>query len=79
MFDSEFDSTNRMSLLAKQNALVIPKGRRQHHSYDEEVDASARLIEDETVEVEQEIPAEENEPVESVEANTDSDVAVFEE
>jgi uncharacterized protein YfcZ (UPF0381/DUF406 family) len=41
-----------------------PKKER-HHAYDESVDETAKQIESEPVEVEAEVPAEENEPVEN--------------
>lgn len=41
--------------------------RQKHYSYNENVDEPAKLIEDETVEIEREVPAEDKEPVESSE------------
>lgn len=41
-----------------------PKRKDKHLSYDESVDEDAKLIESEPVEIEAEVPAEENEPVE---------------
>jgi hypothetical protein len=57
----------------------VPKRRQQHHSYDESVDESAKLIDDESVEVEREAPAEENEPEERVEDESSPDAPTFEE
>ena len=51
---------------------TVPKGRRKHHSYDESVNEPATLIEDEPVEIQQEVPAEENEPLETIEENNNS-------
>jgi hypothetical protein len=48
---------------------MIPKKRQRHYSYEEDVDEPAGLIEDEAVDIEAEAPAEENEPVEQVEAD----------
>ena len=45
----------------------LSKRRRRRKSYDESVNEPAKLIEIESVEVEAEVPAEENEPVETVE------------
>src|SRR5208337_5025927 len=45
----------------------LSKRRRRRKSYDESVDEPAKLVEIESVEVEAEVPAEENEPVETVE------------
>lgn len=53
----------------------IPK-RQKHHAFDESVDEPAGLIADQPAEIEEEIPAEENEPVETVEEAEDS--ATFE-
>lgn len=41
-----------------------PKKRPRHYSYEEDVDEPAGLIEKEAFDVEAEVPAEENEPVE---------------
>jgi hypothetical protein len=49
----------------------------KHYSYNESVNESPRLIEDEPVEIEEEIPAEENEPLERI--DKDLDMPVFEE
>jgi len=57
----------------------IPKGRRRHYSYDESVDEPAKLIEEESVEIEEEVPAEENESIETIEQNNNSGATIFEE
>lgn len=56
-----------------------PKTREKHLSYDESVDESAKLIDSEPVEVEAEVPAEQNEPVESVDAEENPPPPAFEE
>lgn len=56
----------------------IPKRRQRHHSYDESVDEPESLINDEPVDIEKEVPAEESEPVERVEENS-ADSPTFEE
>jgi hypothetical protein len=56
-----------------------PKRRERHHSYNEGVDQPAKLIADEPVEIEEEIPSDENESVESVESNNKHAPPVFEE
>ena len=61
------------------NRTIGPKQRQKHHSYDERVDEPARLIDDETVDVEREAPAEDNEPVETIERENTSKASVFEE
>ena len=43
---------------------VGPKTRDRHYSYDESLDEAPKLIEQEAVEVEEAVPAEENESVE---------------
>jgi hypothetical protein len=57
----------------------IPKRRQRHYSYDESVDEPAKLIENEPVEVEAEVPAEENEPVERIEREDEPASPAFEE
>ena len=55
-----------------------PKKRPQHYSYDENVDEPAKLLEQESVEIEAEIPSEDSEPVERPEP-ADNDGPAFEE
>jgi hypothetical protein len=55
---------------------MIPKKRQHHHSYDEGTNEPADLIEEETVEVEAELPSEENEPIETIEPDV-SDPTAF--
>lgn len=62
----------------RAEARMVPKKRQRHHSYDESADEPAKLIEQETVEVEGEIPAEQNEPVEGGEGE-DRPPAAYEE
>jgi hypothetical protein len=62
-----------------ERCATIPKRRRKHYSYDESVDEPATLIEEEPVEVEHEIPAEENEPLQTIENDSDRDAPAFEE
>lgn len=57
----------------------IPKKRRTHHSYDDNVEEASKLIEDEAVAIETETPAEENEPIEDSAQKHDDDDPVFEE
>lgn len=45
---------------------VGPKNREKHYSYDESVDEAPELIESESVEIEAEIPSDDNEPIEDV-------------
>jgi hypothetical protein len=61
-----------------QNASKIPKRRQKHYSYNECVDESAKLIEDEPVDIEKALPAEENEPVEKIEKDSTPDTPAFE-
>ncbi len=56
-----------------------PKGRARHLSYDESVDEAAKAIDAEPVEVEAEVPAEENEPVEGTAEDAEPPSAAFEE
>lgn len=62
-----------------REARAIPKRRERHHSYDEGLNEPGRLIEDEPVEVEEEGPAEENEPVERNDLDEKSEPPAFEE
>ena len=62
----------------ERNRANGPKGRRKHHSYDESVDESAGLIDNESVEIEEAVPAEENEPMERIEKDN-GDTPAFEE
>lgn len=64
---------------ANTNVGPIPKKRAKHYSYDENVNESPELIEDEAVDVEASIPAEENEPVETINQDNERISAVFEE
>jgi len=56
-----------------------PKAWAKHLSYDESLDESAKLIEAEPVEVEAEVPAEENEPIEGTAEDTEPAPPAFEE
>lgn len=55
-----------------------PKRRARHYAYNESVDEVAKLILDESVDIEGANPADENEPVESV-AEDDTSPPVFKE
>lgn len=57
---------------------VGPKKRNQHYSYDESLDEAPKLIEDEAVEVEEAVPAEENEAIERDDENKKPDSPAFE-
>jgi hypothetical protein len=59
-------------------ATAIPKKRQRRYSWDESVDEPAKLIELESVDVEAEAPAEENEPVQSIEPEEKPDTPAFE-
>jgi len=56
-----------------------PKQREQHHSYNETVDEPAKLIDNEAVEIEREVPAEDNEPIERIAGENASKPTAFEE
>jgi hypothetical protein len=60
-------------------ATHVPKTRQRHHSYDEGTDEPPGLIEHEPVDVEEETPAEENEPVQGNEEEDDAAPSAFEE
>jgi hypothetical protein len=56
-----------------------PKRRDKHYSYDESVDEPGKLIEQEAVEIEQEIPAEEKRPIERIKEDSGPGSPAFEE
>lgn len=58
---------------------IIPKNRQQHYSRDESVNEPAKLIKDEPVEAEAEVPVEENKPVERTQPEDRSDPHAFNE
>lgn len=62
-----------------KKGLVIPKKRAKHYSYDENVNESSSVIADEAVDVEADIPSEENESVETAEQDDERISSVFEE
>ena len=64
---------------AKERRAIIPRRRQKHYSYDESVDEPAKLIDDEPVEVEHEVPAEENEPIETIDKDRNRETPAFEE
>jgi hypothetical protein len=74
----EEDTQMKVDSIAKEHA-IVPKRRQKHYSYDESVDEAGKLIADEPVEIECEVPAEENEPVEGTEANNLTGPPAFEE
>ncbi|HUI95843.1 MAG TPA: hypothetical protein VLX44_08840 [Xanthobacteraceae bacterium] len=60
------------------NGYAVPK-RERHHSYDESLDAPPKLIADEIADVEAEVPADENDPIERIEEDDTSAPSAFEE
>lgn len=56
-----------------------PKRKEKHYAYDESVDEPAPLLEDQPVDIERAVPAEENEPVETIEDAGDSTSPIFDE
>ena len=58
---------------------IIPKRRQRHHPYDESVDQSPKLLENEPVAVETETPAEDNQPIERADHDETSIPPAFEE
>jgi hypothetical protein len=56
-----------------------PKARAKHLSYDESVDEAGKAIESEPVEIEAEVPADENEPVEGTAEDAEPAPPRFEE
>lgn len=56
-----------------------PKRRQRRHSYDENVDESGKLIDNEPTDIEHEVPADETEPVELPPEDDRPEPPVFEE
>ena len=56
----------------------VEKKKRDHHSYDEEVETTPEAIEDETGDIESETPALDNEPVEDTPEEEEPEPPVFE-
>jgi hypothetical protein len=56
-----------------------PKEKDKHYTYNESVEETAKLIDAEPVEVEAEVPAEENEPIESTQEKDNPAPLLFEE
>lgn len=65
--------------ISGQRSSAIPRRRQRHYSYDESVNEPAKLIEDESVEIEEEGPAEENEPLQRIDENNTPETPAFEE
>ena len=61
---------------AGSKAETPPKKRPRHYSYDESVDEPAQLLEQEPVEIEEETPSEDTEPIEGIEPE-DRDLSKF--
>ena len=69
-----------MPIAAEHHTRTVgPKQPEKRHSHNENVDEPAKLIDDEAVEVEREVPSEGNEPVERVEEDDTSKPPAFEE
>jgi hypothetical protein len=82
IFDVEASFSRRTLMNAQSGAeknRAGPKQRDKHLSYDESVDEDAKLIDAEPVEVEAEVPAEENEPIEGTTQNDKPPPPAFEE
>ena len=76
---TQTETENRMGATPRQQGSTVPKRRQKHHSFDTSVDEPGKLIEEEPVEIEEEAPAEENEPVERIEEKEGTDTPAFEE
>jgi hypothetical protein len=68
-----------MQITAENHSSTIGPKHREKHPYNENVDEPAKLIDDETVEIERELPLENNEPVERIEDDDTSKPPAFEE
>lgn len=63
----------------RKKARPIPKKRAKHYSYNASVNEAPEVIEDEVVDIEGNIPAEENEPIGPLGENDERISVVFEE
>lgn len=68
-----------MIMMAKNRACGIGPRQKKHFSYDESVDESAKTIDDEPTGIEDEQPADENEPVQGVDGTDVVEPPAFEE
>jgi hypothetical protein len=59
-----------MSPTSERSGPIAPK-RPKHHSFDESVDEPAKLINEEAVDIEEAVPLEDNESVESADERND--------
>ena len=66
-------------MVGSQNGGKGPRKQNTHYSRDENVDESAKLIEDEPTEIEKELPSNENEPMQNLEDSDKSEPPLFEE
>jgi hypothetical protein len=62
----------------RQTETNAPRKPKQRHSYDENLDEPAKLIENEPVDAERGTPEEENDPIENVERDEPSGPPAFE-
>jgi len=62
-----------------QKKEIKPKRRDRHYSYEEDVDEAPRLIDDEPVEVEHEVPVEDRRPIENIDKEDKPEPPIFEE
>jgi hypothetical protein len=58
---------------------TVPKRRQRHYSYNESLNEPSRLIADEPTDIEEEMPAEDNEPIEEFGPNDRIVSVAFEE
>jgi hypothetical protein len=68
-----------MDVASRSRSGAIGPKRQKHYSYNENIDEPAKLIADEPVEIEREVPAEERESVERSKDNGKPESPAFEE
>jgi hypothetical protein len=69
-----------MQITAENHSSTIgPKQREKHQPHNKNVDEPAKLIDEEAVEIERELPLDDNEPIESIEDDDTSTPPAFEE
>jgi hypothetical protein len=58
---------------------IVPRRRRRHYSYNKTPDEPAKRVAAEPADIEEETPADENEPVENVDTNGSAEAPALEE
>jgi len=65
--------------MSNRKSLDVPKKQRRPLPYGEDMNEPSALVQDEPVDVERDVPDQENDPVERVESDSKAGPAIFEE